>query len=112
MIAPAFALWTAGAAMLIAFFFTGVAFACTVPTNVVAGRRIPNEVRSSAFSFLQGAILVGFGLGSVGGGIVAERLGVQRALALCGVIILASATWAYFAAAEHGDSDRAAVSEL
>ena len=112
VIAPAFALWMAGAAMLIAFFFTGVAFACTVPTNVVAGRRIPNEVRSSAFGFLQGAILVGFGLGSVGGGIVAERLGVQRALALCGVIILASATWAYFAAAEHGDSDRAAVSEL
>lgn len=79
--------------MVAAFFFVGVAFGCTVPTNVVAGRRIPDEVRSSVFGFLQGVILVGFGIGSVAGGALAEQVGVRQALVWCGAVIAVVAGW-------------------
>lgn len=95
VIGPAFAIWTTGVAMVAAFFFVGVAFGCTVPTNVVAGRRIPDAVRSSVFGFLQGVILVGFGIGSVAGGALAEQIGVREAVVWCGaaIAVIAAATY-------------------
>ena len=81
VITPAFVIWSDGPAMWIAFLGCGVAFGCTVPTNIVAGRRIPNDIRASAFGFLQGMILAGFGVGSFVGGALADRLGVREALA-------------------------------
>jgi len=96
-IGPAFAIWSTGAPMMAAFFFVGVAFGCTVPTNVVAGRRIPDTVRSSVFGFLQGVILVGFGIGSVAGGALAEQVGVREALVWCGAAIAVVATWTLLA---------------
>ena len=87
-ISVGFAIGSGSIGMWAGFLACGVAFGCTVPTNVVAGRRIPDEIRSSAFGFLQGLILVGFGIGSFLGGALAERVGVEDAMIYLGVTIL------------------------
>ena len=66
--------------VVVAFMGAGVTFAATVPANAVAGRRIPDDVRASVFSVLQGFILGAHALGAVVGGLAASWLGVANAM--------------------------------
>jgi MFS family permease len=80
------------------FAFTGVIFASAVPTNAVAGVRIPDEVRASTFGLVQGVILGAQGLGAAVGGILSNGLGVQTAcvvaLGTASAIGIAAVIWA------------------
>lgn len=79
------------------FVFTGVVFASAVPTNAVAGVRIPDEVRASTFGLVQGVILGAQGLGAAVGGILSDGVGVQTAcviaLGTAAAIGIAAAVW-------------------
>ena len=66
--------------VVLAFIGAGVTFAASVPSNTVAGRRIPDEVRASVFSVLQGVVLGAHALGAVVGGVAASWVGVTNAM--------------------------------
>jgi MFS family permease len=65
--------------VLLAYGALGAVFASRIPANQVAGLRIPDEVRASAFGILAGIMLAAQGLAAMVGGIVADRIGVRLA---------------------------------
>jgi predicted MFS family arabinose efflux permease len=68
--------------VMVPFAGLGVVFASRIPANQVAGLRIPDEVRSTAFAVVQGAILGAQGLAAAGGGALADWVGVRQACAI------------------------------
>jgi predicted MFS family arabinose efflux permease len=65
--------------VVLAYAALGIVFASRIPANQVAGLRIPDEVRASAFGVLAGIMLAAQGLAAVLGGVVADRIGVRMA---------------------------------
>lgn len=56
----------------VAFFLVGVVFSFVTLTNVVCGRRLPDENRVAIFSMLQTGVFLGLTLGSLLGGVISE----------------------------------------
>ncbi|MCP5028111.1 MAG: MFS transporter [Actinomycetia bacterium] len=75
-----------------AFALVGVVFSFTTTTNVVVGRRLPDENRVAIFSILQTGVFLGLGLGSLAGGFLSNATspemaaGAALALAACGLL--------------------------
>jgi MFS family permease len=65
--------------VLLAYAALGTIFASRIPANQVAGLRIPDEVRASAFGVLAGIMLAAQGLAALLGGVAADRIGVRMA---------------------------------
>jgi MFS family permease len=66
--------------VLLAYASLGIVFASRIPANQVAGLRIPDEVRASAFGILAGVVFAAQGLGALLGGIIGDRVGVRQAI--------------------------------
>ncbi|MGH9118963.1 MAG: MFS transporter [Acidimicrobiales bacterium] len=66
-------------AVLLPFAALGIVFASRIPANQVAGLRIPDAVRASAFGILAGLMLATQGLAALLGGVVADEIGVRMA---------------------------------
>jgi len=66
-------------AVLLPFAALGIVFASRIPANQVAGLRIPDAVRASAFGILAGLMLASQGLAALLGGVVADQIGVRMA---------------------------------
>jgi predicted MFS family arabinose efflux permease len=64
---------------LLGFVGVGVVFGTLIPTNTVAGTRLPNESRASAFGLAQGALYFAEGGGAAVGGIIASVWSVRTA---------------------------------
>lgn len=82
----------------LAFFMIGVAFAASVPSNTVAGMRIPDERRSSVFGILQGLILGTFSIGIFVGGQLAGIVGVQEFVIGAAGLLTLVGLWAWVTA--------------
>jgi MFS family permease len=67
---------------LLAYAALGAVFASRIPANQVAGLRIPDAVRASAFGILAGIMLASQGLAALLGGVLADRIGVRTACIL------------------------------
>jgi hypothetical protein len=65
--------------VLVPFAMLGVVFASRIPGNQVAGLRIPDPVRASAFGILNGLMMTAMGLAAVLGGVLGDRIGVRMA---------------------------------
>jgi Transmembrane secretion effector len=63
--------------VLLAYGALGTVFASRIPANQVAGLRIPDEIRASAFGVLAGIMLAAQGLAAMLGGIAADQIGVR-----------------------------------
>jgi hypothetical protein len=74
----------------------GVVFASRIPGNQVAGLRIPDPVRASAFGILNGLMMTAMGLAAVLGGVLGDRIGVREA---CAAFLVIGAVVAAHAAA-------------
>ncbi len=78
--------------VFVGFACVGGIFVLSTTGNIVAGRRIPAEIRVGTFAVLQASVYVGIGVGSFLGGIVSERTSPQAAagwaMALCVVVCL------------------------
>ncbi len=81
-----------------------MAFLSSIPANAAAGRRVPDEVRSSTFAILQGFVLGSQALGALLGGVAADIWGVREtvvvaaaATALSGVVVLITVPRRYLA---------------
>lgn len=72
----------------------GGIFVLSTTGNIVAGRRIPPEIRVGTFAVLQASVYVGVGVGAFGGGLVSEwtspKFMAGTSLALCAVVCLAA----------------------
>lgn len=67
---------------LVAYAALGATFGLVIPAHTVLGARLPEQVRGTAFSMLQGLLLGGQGLASIGGGLLARVAGAQAVTAL------------------------------
>jgi MFS family permease len=65
--------------VIVPFVAVGVVFGAGLLGNVVLGRSIPDEMRSSAFGLLQAVVLAVQGLGALVGGLAAQFVGVRAA---------------------------------
>ncbi|MEM8904209.1 MAG: hypothetical protein AAGF02_10935, partial [Actinomycetota bacterium] len=85
-----------GALAFVAFGLVGVIFSFASMTNVVVGRRLPDENRVAIFSILQTGVFLGLSVGSLLGGLVSEatspEVAAGAALAVAAVTLLASTT--------------------
>ncbi len=77
-----------------AFALVGVVFSFVTMTNVVVGRRLPDDNRVSIFSILQTGVFLGLSVGSLLGGVVSEatspEVAAGAALALGAASLLAA----------------------
>ncbi|NOX30791.1 MAG: MFS transporter [Actinobacteria bacterium] len=64
-----------GAVLLLAFFALGFMFQASMAANILVGKRIPADNRSTVFGLLQALILVASGVGAYAGGVAIEWLG-------------------------------------
>ncbi len=64
---------------VIPFFFVGAVFASRIPANKVAGLRIPDHVRASAFGILNSLVTTSLAAGAFLGGLLGDRIGVRVA---------------------------------
>ena len=83
------------------FVGVGVVFGTLIPTNTVAGTRLPNESRASAFGLAQGALLFSQGVGAGLGGVVAAVWGVRAAC--CGAMAGVLAVGLFYALSSPAD---------
>ncbi len=74
--------------ILIGFLGVGAVFGTLIPTNTVAGTRLPNESRASAFGLALGALLFAQGLGAALGGAIASIWDVRTACISAMVVAL------------------------
>jgi predicted MFS family arabinose efflux permease len=89
------ALFSSGPQLLLAAFgfaAAGLAVSVPVPASPVVGRRLAPDVRSPAFSLLQGANLGGQAAGAAVGGMLAGIFGPRpTCIAACGALCLLGA---------------------
>ncbi|MCP3857157.1 MAG: MFS transporter [Actinomycetia bacterium] len=82
-----------GVLAFLAFALVGVVFSFTTMTNVVVGRRLPDENRVAIFSILQTGVFLGLSLGSLAGGLISDatspEVAAGAALAVAAVGLLA-----------------------
>ena len=83
----------AGSVMaFVAFALVGVTFSFVTTTNMVVGRRIPDQNRVGIFSILQSGVFLGFSLGALMGGVISEATSPEfaagAALAVTAVSLL------------------------
>ena len=85
-----------GVLAFVAFGLVGVIFSFASMTNVVVGRRLPDENRVAIFSILQTGVFLGLSLGSLAGGLISEATGPETAaggaLVVTAVTLLATTT--------------------
>ena len=85
-----------GALAFVAFALIGVIFSFASMTNVVVGRRLPDENRVAIFSILQTGVFLGLSVGSLAGGLLSEATGPETAagaaLSVTAVTLLAATT--------------------
>ncbi len=85
-----------GALAFVAFALVGVIFSFASMTNVVVGRRLPDENRVAIFSILQTGVFLGLSVGSLAGGLLSEVAGPEAAagsaLVVTAVALLAATT--------------------
>jgi predicted MFS family arabinose efflux permease len=76
---------------LLPYIGIGIVFAVALPTNAVAGGRLPSEVRSSAFGMLVGLLMGAQAAGAALGGVAAGWFGngTVQAAALVPVVVFA-----------------------
>lgn len=79
--------------VLLAFVAIGVIFASGVPANAVAGTRLPDEVRASAFGILVGVLQGAAAAGASIGGLLANVIGVEESCVVALVLGTAIAAW-------------------
>ncbi len=65
--------------IVLAFIAVGVTLGSAIPTNTVAGSRLPNESRASAFGLINGVLLAADGGGAAIGGLLAAIFSVRVA---------------------------------
>lgn len=87
----------AGSVMaFVAFALVGVTFSFVTTTNMVVGRRIPDQNRVGIFSILQSGVFLGFSLGALIGGVISEATSPEfaagAALAVTAVSLLGVAS--------------------
>jgi predicted MFS family arabinose efflux permease len=87
-----------------AYFMVGVAFTASVPSNTVAGIRIPDEHRSSVFGILQGVIMGSFSIGIFVGGQLAGIFGVQEFVVTASALLSLVGFWAWVRAPGEADA--------
>ncbi|MEO1062086.1 MAG: MFS transporter [Actinomycetota bacterium] len=80
----------------VAFGLIGVVFSFASPTNIVVGRRLPEDNRVAIFSILQTGVFLGLSVGSLGGGFFSEATSPEFAagvaLTVTAVTLLAATT--------------------
>ncbi len=78
--------------IFIGYASVGGIFVLSTTGNIVAGRRIPPEIRVGTFAVLQASVYVAVGVGAFGGGLFSERTSPANAagwaLAICAVVCL------------------------
>ena len=75
--------WGAGEVLaFVAFALVGVVFLVVTTTNVVVGRRLPDDNRVSIFSILQSGVFLGLSLGALLGGVMSEATSPETAAGL------------------------------
>ena len=79
--------------VLIAFAAVGAMLASRVPANEVSGLRIPDRVRGSAFTIIQGFLLGGQALAAAVGGVLARWIGIRETLVAFLVIAALVSVW-------------------
>ena len=87
--------------LLIAFVAAGAMFASGVPANAVAGTRIPDEVRASAFGILSGVLQGSTAAGAAAGGLIATHVGMPTTCALAMLLAFAASGWSLLSVARH-----------
>jgi predicted MFS family arabinose efflux permease len=83
-----------GVGAFVAFALVGVIFSFVTMTNVVVGRRLPDDNRVTIFSVLQTGVFLGLSVGALSGGILSEATSPERAagaaLAIAGASLFAA----------------------
>ena len=75
--------------IVFAFIAVGVTLGSAIPTNTVAGSRLPNESRASAFGLINGILLAADAGGAAIGALVAALLDVRAACIIAMGMVLA-----------------------
>lgn len=85
-----------GLLAFLAFALVGVIFSFASMTNVVVGRRLPDENRVAIFSILQTGVFLGLSVGSLAGGVLSEAASPETAaggaLVVTALALLAATT--------------------
>lgn len=88
-----FFLGVGGVLAFVAFALIGIMFSFVPMTNVVVGRRLPDENRVSIFSILQSGVFLGLSAGALLGGVLSDALspetaaGVALAVGAAGLLV-------------------------
>ena len=83
-----------GVMAFVAFALVGTVFGFVTLTNVVVGRRLPDENRVGIFSILQSGVFLGISVGTLGGGLLSDATSPEVAAGsalLVGVFALVAA---------------------
>lgn len=67
-----------GVVLLAVFFAAGFMFQASMAANILVGKRIPGEHRSTVFGLLQALVLISNGVGAYVGGVFVEWFGPER----------------------------------
>ena len=68
-----------GVLAFVGFALVGIMFSFVPMTNVVVGRRLPDENRVSIFSILQSGVFLGLSVGALLGGILSDAVSPESA---------------------------------
>ena len=79
--------------VMVAFAAIGAMLASRVPANEVAGLRIPDRVRGSAFTIIQGFLLGGQAVAAAIGGVLARWIGIRETLVFFLAIAALVSAW-------------------
>ncbi len=79
--------------VVLAFGAVGVTLGSVIPTNTVAGTRLPNESRASAFGLAQGVLFGADAAGAAIGGLLTAAFGVRGACLTAMGFVLAVGLW-------------------
>ncbi len=79
--------------VVLAFAAVGVTLGSVIPTNTVAGTRLPNESRASAFGLAQGVLFGADAAGAAIGGLLAVVFGVRTACLVAMGFVFAVGLW-------------------
>jgi MFS family permease len=79
--------------LVLAFAAVGVTLGSVIPTNTVAGTRLPNESRASAFGLAQGVLFGADAAGAAIGGLLTAVVGVRGACLTAMGFVLAVGLW-------------------
>ena len=90
--------------VVLGFIAAGVTFGSAIPTNTVAGTRLPNESRASAFGLVNGALLAANAAGAALGGLLTAIFSVRAACLLGMAFVLAIGLWGMFTAPRERDA--------